>query len=445
MKIAIPSYVKKALSMLSQKGEAYIVGGCVRDSLLGFNPTDYDITTSLTPDEVKSIFHKHPIIKSTGEKHGTVSVIIDGKILEITTFRTESKYLDGRHPSSVSFAKSLSEDLSRRDFTINAMAYNDESGIIDMFNGIRDLKLGIVRTVGNPFERFSEDYLRMLRAIRFAGRFNFKIEEETSKAIKELAGNLDKISKERILAELREILVGKNIKDTLIEYKNVFTTIIKELLPAVDFDQKNKWHAHDVYTHTSYVVSYTRPDFVTRMAALLHDIGKSHSCQEEIVDGKTIRHFRGHPEVSYTMSIPILKNLRVSNKESKEILFLVRNHDCPMQANKKAIKKVLIETPNNDLDLFSKLLDIKRADDLDHIILELPPFNRYFQIAKEIIDSHEVLGINDLAIDGNDLKEIGFEGEDIGKALNRLLESTIDGNLSNDKKSLLEYAMRLKD
>lgn len=237
-RISIPKNIALALKMLNEKGEAYIVGGCVRDALLNLKPTDYDITTSLTPDKIKEVFKDYRIINNNGEKHGTVNVIINKEKIEITTYRYEGEYLDGRHPSFVGFTDDLALDLKRRDFTINAMAYNDSKGLIDYYGGKEDLKNGIIRTVGTPSLRFGEDYLRILRGLRFMGRFNFKIEKETKDAMLNLAYGLKKISSERIVNELKEILVSKNILEILLEYRPIFTTIFPELIDTINFDQK---------------------------------------------------------------------------------------------------------------------------------------------------------------------------------------------------------------
>ncbi len=443
-RISIPKNIALALKMLNEKGEAYIVGGCVRDALLNLKPTDYDITTSLTPDKIKEVFKDYRIINNNGEKHGTVNVIINKEKIEITTYRYEGEYLDGRHPSFVGFTDDLALDLKRRDFTINAMAYNDSKGLIDYYGGKEDLKNGIIRTVGTPSLRFGEDYLRILRGLRFMGRFNFKIEKETKDAMLNLAYGLKKISSERIVNELKEILVSKNILEILLEYRPIFTTIFPELIDTINFDQKSKWHSHDVYTHICYVTSYTKPDFITRLAALLHDIGKPHSYQEEVIDKNVIRHFKGHAKVSYQASIEILKRLKVSNEIKNQVLFLVLYHDIEIMPNKKSIKNILLKMPNLNLELFYKLIDLKKADSLDHTIKTNLDYELILNIAKEIILSGEIITLKELAIDGNDLKILGYHGSDIGKILNYLLKEVIEGRLKNQKEILLKSLVKVR-
>lgn len=442
MDFYIPIHINEILTQLETKGEAFIVGGCVRDLLLGNVPSDYDITTNLKPEEVIGLFKGHKFTNKNGLKHGTVSLIYNNEIVEITTYRCEGKYIDGRHPSEISYSNSLREDLVRRDFTINALAYNPKTGIIDYFEGQKDLKEGIVRAIGNPYQRFSEDYLRILRALRFASRYGFVIEEKTAKALKDLANNLTIISSERIMRELEEILVSKDIFRYLLAYKEVFLTIIPELKSSVNFDQKSIYHKDDVYTHIAYVVSYTKPIFPLRMAALLHDISKPYCFQEEVVDGRVVRHFSGHPEKAYLISQTILSRLKVSKEFREKVLYLVLNHDYIIKFDRLNIKRLLLKTPNHSLELFSLLLDLKKADEMSHAITMHTDFVSLYNLAEDIV-TNDVLNIKDLQIKGYDLASLGVCNSFYGQILKMLLEEVITGKLINKKEELVKRAKEI--
>ena len=433
----LPSYVNLALDILNSKGEAFIVGGCVRDLLLGREPHDYDITTNLKPYEVQELFKDYKQFNNNGLSHGTVTVLIDSYPLEITTYRIDGKYSDGRHPSSVDFTDDLKLDLSRRDFTINAMAYNSNLGLIDFFNGISDLKTGIIRTVGDPYKRFNEDYLRILRALRFKGRFKFNIETNTKYSMQLLAPNLNLISSERINQELHQILISDDILNILLDYKEIIKAIIPEMEKNFDFNQYSKWHFHDVYSHIAYVTSYVKQDFTLRLAALLHDIGKGYCFQEELIDGKLVRHFRGHAEKSCEISRVILNRLRVSNEEKEEILYLILNHDYPLESD-KSIKKLILKTKDRSLDLILKLIDLKEADHKDHLINSYDIDNLRNRVIY-IYNSLDALTIKDLKINGNDLINLGIKGPKIGFYLNECFNKVFNNELQNDHKILLEY------
>lgn len=443
--IILPNHIKKALSIIKEhNGEGYVVGGCVRDILLDTNPHDYDITTSLTPDELILAFKDYEMINNNGIKHGTVSVIINHQVVEITTYRVD-KDCDGRH-ADVCFTRSLLEDVKRRDFTMNAIAYNEEAGIVDLVNGKEDIKNQVIRTVGNPFKRFSEDYLRILRALRFASRLGFKIEAETKKAIHDNYSNLNILSKERILAELKGILIGKYVLDILLEYKDVFSFLIPELLPLIDFDHKSIYHQHDIYTHTAYVVENTNQDFEIRMAALLHDIGKTVVYTEEVKDGIIYRHYKGHPLVSYELAINILARLKVPKKETANILFLVLHHDDNIEATIPDVKKMLKLIPNNP-ELFLKLLNLKYSDRLDHINLDklkLTPLEDLNECYQYIIVNKLPFRISELAINGADLMKLGYKGEEIKITLDIILNKIIAEELENTKASIIGFLKKGK-
>ena len=446
MNINIPSYVEKIMNIINENNkEAYIVGGCVRDSLLGSIPQDWDVTTNMLPKELKKALSGYKIVNKNGEKHGTVTVISDKKEVEITTYRSDSNYPDGRHPEKIRFVTSLEEDLKRRDFTINALAYNKEKGLIDFVGGKKDIENKKIRCVGDPSKRFEEDYLRMLRALRFSSKLGFEIEKKDIEIMHLLKDKLDFISKERIKKELEGILTGKDVFKVLIEFKEIFGVIIPELLECFDFDQKSKYHKHDVYTHICHVVSNTKPDFITRTSALLHDIGKPLSYTEENNNGKIIRHFKGHVEVSADLTKIILKRLKFSNDETKQVLFLVSHHDDYIDENKKTIKRILNRIPSQSLELFNRLIDLKKADRLDHVIFKKEPdLEKIRLLALEIIEKNECLDVKDLKVNGNDMIELGFKGREIKFVLNELLNLVINGEVVNEKKALIEKAKTVK-
>ena len=357
-KITLPKQINKILEMIEKSGEeAYLIGGCVRDAFLGISPQDFDITTSATPEQIKEIFRGEKIIE-TGIKHGTVTVLYEGTTAEITTFRTEAGYSDGRRPDSVSFTSSLFDDTSRRDFTINAIAYNDNTGPVDFHGGIQDIKNKIIRCVGIPEKRFGEDALRILRAIRFASVLDFDIEKRTSDAIHSMSELLYKISAERIASEFSKLICGKAAKKILLEYSDVISVIIPELIPSIGFDQKNYHHIYDVYTHSVVALDYVRPCITLRLSALLHDCGKP-ACFT--VDENGVGHFSGHPEVSAELSDTILRRLKFDNETRNLIVTLVKNHDRQIEATEKAVKRAMGKlTP----EVFFLLIELKRADNI---------------------------------------------------------------------------------
>lgn len=445
-KIVLPEYINKALAFLKNKYpscEAYIVGGSVRDSLLKRTVHDFDITTNLTPTEVMSCFSENHIVNNNGLKHGTVSVVIDHEVVEITTYRNDGTYSDGRHPNEVSFVSTLKEDLKRRDFTINAMAYNSDEGLIDYNEGINDLENKIIRTVGNPYQRFEEDYLRILRALRFSSTLSFEIENKTKEAIHNEKEGLTKISYERIRKELEGILTGPNVFYILKEFSDVLEVIIPELKMCTHFMQNNKYHKHqNLYEHMINVVSLTKPDFILRLAALIHDIGKPDCYSEEIIDGVINGHFYKHPYVSAKYAKVIGERLKLSSNELTELIFLVEYHDAYLFAQKKIVKRMLAKTPNQDVKIFLKLVNLRWADATDHQNLDpefIPKPDELKALVDTIIKENEALRLSDLMVNGNDLMALGYKGKILGIILNDLLEHVIDESLLNQKDELLSY------
>lgn len=446
----IPSDAIRVIETLNNSGyEAYLVGGCVRDMLMGVEPHDWDICTNATPDETKRVMKEHKIYTfDSGIKHGTITAVINGENYEVTTYRSEADYSDGRHPDKVEFITDIHEDLKRRDFTINAMAYNpltDE--LIDDFNGHLDLQNGIIRAVGNASERFDEDSLRILRALRFAIKYQFDIDEYTSLSMHRQRGLLVNISKERITDEVRKMLTsGKPVKAHFMEYKDIIGTIIPEIIPCFDFNQNNKYHKHDVYEHILYVVdNCNTTKFEIKMAALLHDIGKP---KAYIEDMEGWGHFYGHPQISYEMSQGILRDdFRVSTEQLERTLELIQYHDMEVASTKASVKRALNK---HGVDFMYDWFILKQADMDDHIY---PNKNCHYIIdisgiearIQQILDEQSCFSLKDLAIGGKDIMtKLGVKpGKHIGIILNTLLEEVIDEKISNESEVLLNKAVEI--
>ncbi len=440
-KIFLEEKIKKMISELKAYGyDAYAVGGCVRDFLMERKPYDIDITTSATPDDVKHIFSGYRVIP-TGEKHGTVTVVMDGEHIEVTTFRTDSKYSDHRHPDKIEFASRIEDDLSRRDFTINAMAYNDERGMVDPFSGQDDIEKKIIRAVGDPDKRFSEDALRIMRALRFASKSGFDIEEKTADAMRRQKRLLNSVSVERLYSELMRILCGQNAVEVLRNYHDIVGEVIPEIVPMVGFEQHNRHHIYDVFEHTLHVVGAAPDTPLLRMAALLHDCGKPDTYKvDEFGEG----HFDGHASKSAEKADLILRRFHADNDSRYKITELIRLHGREILPTKRAVKRALNKIGE---ELFFMLLDLKNADDS----AKLPEYTKRREeteairaIAKKIADEKECYSETTLAVNGNDLKLIGMkEGQEIGKMLKILLDDVIDGETENDKEKLISRAKEI--
>lgn len=446
----IPSDAIRVIETLNNSGyEAYLVGGCVRDMLMGVEPHDWDICTNATPDETKRVMKEHKIYTfDSGIKHGTITAVINGENYEVTTYRSEADYSDGRHPDKVEFITDIHEDLKRRDFTINAMAYNPLTGeLIDDFNGHLDLKNGIIRAVGNASERFDEDSLRILRALRFAIKYQFNIDEYTSLSMHRQHGLLVNISKERITDEVRKMLTsGKPVKVHFMEYKDIIGTIIPEIIPCFNFNQNNKYHKHDVYEHILYVVdNCNTTKFEIKMAALLHDIGKP---KAYIEDMEGWGHFYEHPQISYEMSQSILRNdFRVSTEQLERTLELILYHDMEVASTKASVKRALNK---HGVDFMYDWFIFKQADMDDHIypnkncnyIIDISGIEARIQ---QILDEQSCFSLKDLAIGGKDIMtKLGVKpGKHIGIILNTLLEEVIDEKISNESDVLLNKAVEI--
>ena len=438
----MPKNVDTAINLLQSAGfEAYAVGGCVRDSLLGKTPNDWDITTSAKPEDMKSVFINFHCI-DTGIKHGTVTVVIDGEPLEITTFRLDGEYEDNRHPKSVTFTSNLGADLGRRDFTVNAMAYSKMTGTVDLFGGQNDLKNKIIRCVGDPDRRFNEDALRILRALRFASALDFEIEEKTAQSLLKNRALLGNISEERIAKELLKLVCGKGAKRILTDFAPVLFEILPELQPMYKNSHDNPHHCYDIYEHTLIAVESIDPEPTLRFAMLLHDCGKP---AVKKFDENGVAHFYGHQRISAEISAQILARLKVSNKFRDEILFLVSNHDrWELYENTEKMPRYLSKF---GLDGVLKLLKVMRAD-----VLAQSPEYRYRldqiadaeEIAKNLAEQKPCLSLSELQINGRTLMDIGIpQGRKLGAVLAQLLDEVIDGVTKNTQEALTTRAREI--
>lgn len=442
MTMDMPKNVDTAINLLQSAGfEAYAVGGCVRDSLLGKTPNDWDITTSAKPEDMKSVFINFHCI-DTGIKHGTVTVVIDGEPLEITTFRLDGEYEDNRHPKSVTFTSNLGADLGRRDFTVNAMAYSKMTGTVDLFGGQNDLKNKIIRCVGDPDRRFNEDALRILRALRFASALDFEIEEKTAQSLLKNRALLGNISEERIAKELLKLVCGKGAKRILTDFAPVLFEILPELQPMYKNSHDNPHHCYDIYEHTLIAVESIDPEPTLRFAMLLHDCGKP---AVKKFDENGVAHFYGHQRISAEISAQILARLKVSNKFRDEILFLVSNHDrWELYENTEKMPRYLSKF---GLDGVLKLLKVMRAD-----VLAQSPEYRYRldqiadaeEIAKNLAEQKPCLSLSELQINGRTLMDIGIpQGRKLGAVLAQLLDEVIDGVTKNTQEALTTRAREI--
>ncbi|SEP54761.1 tRNA nucleotidyltransferase (CCA-adding enzyme) [Lachnospiraceae bacterium NE2001] len=443
IKIEMPQDVRLIIEKLNEAGfEAYAVGGCVRDSILQRKPNDWDITTSATPYEVKDIFRR---TVDTGLKHGTVTVMLKNEGYEVTTFRIDGEYTDHRRPDGVTFTRELSEDLLRRDFTINAMAYNDESGVVDLYGGLGDLENGVIRCVGEPDDRFDEDALRIMRAVRFAAQLGFTIEEKTRKAAAKHAPELANVSAERIETELTKLLLSPYPEKIIDMYE---LGITREVLPEFDrmmeTPQNSPFHKFDVGRHTVEVIKNVPATKVMRYAALLHDIGKP-DCKT--TDEGGVDHFKGHAVRSEEMVEPILRRLKMDNDTIRDVKKIVYWHDYGISGTttKKSLRRMLSKMGAQYFDSF---VAIRRADmagqsdylaDWKAMVLE-----ELIQSHDEIIAEGNALTLKDLAIGGADLKTLGIQpGPEMGRILNDLLDKVLEDPTLNTKEQLIQVVTSL--
>ena len=444
----IPQPALKILDLLEAAGhEAYVVGGCVRDALMGRTPADWDITTSAKPDQIKAAAAAAGLKTiDTGIAHGTVTVIIDHEPFEVTTYRADGVYSDGRHPDSIEFLDRIDGDLARRDFTINAMAYNPARGLVDHFGGQADLQAGILRAVGDPRERFTEDALRIVRGLRFAAQLGFTIEAETSDAMHELRGLLDDIAVERIWIEFAGLLCGQYAVPVLREYHDIVFTIIPELAIEYEFDQHNPFHVYDVWEHTLHALEAAPPDMdaTVRLALLLHDIGKPHCL---VIDEDGRGWAIGHDKEGEPIAREVCKHLKLSRADRETVTHLVANHMFPIPDTERAMRRFLVRHgAENAQNLFA----IRRCDKvgLGHEQSPENPMSVAFAKAEKLMDeqlnAEPVFGVKELAINGRDLIDVGVpQGPEIGRVLDALLEAVVDGDVPNEHSALITRAQQL--
>ncbi len=447
----VPKGASEVIRALETAGyEAYLVGGCVRDMLLSeidsrVEPHDWDICTSAKPDEMKMAFSGHRTI-DTGLKHGTITVLMPDGQYEVTTYRIDGTYSDGRHPDFVAFTNSITEDLSRRDFTINAMAAaTDENGsatgIIDPFGGKDDLVRKRLRCVGEPTARFDEDALRILRAIRFASRLGLEIDRATHEAMLDRRSLLQRISVERIMDELGKILLTDLGWDYLRKYRDILIEILPEIRPCVDFAQHNPWHCYDVFDHILISVGKAPMDLTMRMAMLLHDIGKPAAAS---TDEAGIDHFYGHPGISAEMAESILSRLHCSNQLTHDVTELVRYHDVEVSPSARTLRRLLNMLGEEQL---KRLIQVKRADTAAQSEMarerKFGELDQSEELLNQILAQQQAFSLKDLAITGKDLLDQGIApGPELGARLQRALDAVIDGIAENEREALLEIALR---
>ena len=437
----LPNNVLFCIQALNAQGfEAYAVGGCVRDSLLGLTPHDYDLCTSASPEQICKVFQEHDLLRN-GEKHGTIGVILDQQVYEITSFRTEGGYSDGRHPDWVHFVTDLKQDLARRDFTVNAMAFHPSHGYIDPWGGQKDLADHILRAVGDPKTRFQEDALRILRGVRFSVRFGLTPEENTFRAMCDLTPTMDQLARERVFDELCKLLPLVNQQD-LTQFSPVITQVIPELAPTVGFDQRSPHHIYDVFTHTAYVVAAVPPTLSLRWAALLHDIGKVPAFT---TDETGRGHFYGHAGLSAQMANDLLLRLKAPNVLREQVVFLIKQHMTPLEPDRRLLRRRLSQYGEERV---RQLLALQHADFSSKGTGTDEEEAVFFQIEvllNTLCQEVSCLSLRTLAVSGNDLLEIGFApGPAVGKCLSLLLSFVIDEQLPNEKAALLQAAETIR-
>ncbi len=442
MTITLPAYVLTALEKLHNAGhEAYVVGGCVRDTLLGRKPNDWDITTSALPKDTMRVFSGYRIIP-TGIEHGTVSVMIDGNPLEITTYRIDGTYSDNRHPDNVTYTRNLQEDLARRDFTINALAYHPHNGLTDCFSGVADLDKQQIACVGDPEKRFTEDALRILRALRFSAQLGFSIEKMTAKAIHRLAPLLRRVAAERIQVELVKLLCGDYAKSVMLSYSDVFGVLLPEIVPMFGLEQSNPYHFLSVYEHTVETVCSVKNDRILRLTMLFHDSGKP-ACYTRDENG--IDHFHGHAPVSAAIAEQAMSRLCFDRQTIDTVKKLIIHHDDDLSIEDYSIKRLLNRL---GAELSLALIEVQKADVYGQHPDKLDRIHSLDTIAtriQQLIDEQCCFTLKSLAITGDDLLSIGFQrNKKLGDTLNFLLDEVMAERLPNERATLLKFAEKLK-
>lgn len=426
----------KVLNKLTDAGyDAYIVGGSVRDNILDIPTNDVDITTAATPDEIIEVFKDYRTL-DVGMEHGTVPVIIKGEPVEITTFRHDGKYSDGRRPDNVSFTKSLKEDVLRRDFTINAIAYSQKDGIVDLVGGIDDINNKLIKAVGSPNERFKEDPLRIMRGLRFASKLGFNIEPKTEQAMIDNKGLLKNVSAERLQIEFNKLIKGQSARAILVKYAEIIAEFIPEIKPMINFDQKNPNHIYDVWEHSAVVVQNADDDLAHKLAGVFHDIGKPQTFTFD--EEKKVGRFFGHAEESVKIADKVMRNLKYSNKMRERVLNLIEDHDGSLSSKPYRIKKEVYE---KGPERFFDMINFRRADDSAKNPDKLAMYSDYDKIekiAQDYLNDNPILSHKDLAIKPKDIIELGYKGKHIGQALDKLCLLVISGH-KNDRESQIEH------
>ena len=432
----IPSAVQLIIETLNQAGyEAYAVGGCVRDALLGLEPHDWDICTSALPGQVSETFPDRRIY-TVGIQHGTVVLPIEGENYEITTYRADGDYTDHRHPDGVTFVSSLRDDLSRRDFTINAMAFHPKEGVIDFFEGQEDLKKGLIRCVGDPEQRFEEDGLRILRALRFASRYGFTIEGDTGRALRKKAPLLNYVAGERIWTELKGFFAGSSPARLLNDYRDVFAVVMPEISAMFDVPQNNPHHCYDVWEHTCYSVDYAAGDGVLGFVLLFHDSGKP-ACHRR--DERGIDHFFGHPQKSAELALQVLDRFHCDNQTKETVDLLIRWHDRCWRVSRRGAKKLLAALGSERTQLLFRVINADiRAQSPEFLPQKLEVLEQWRTQVAQLEQENACLHLRDLAVSGRDLMEIGIgPGPEMGTILKELLEAVLNDEVANDRSALL--------
>lgn len=436
--IRIPGEVRQVLEILNNNGyEAYIVGGCVRDCILSKNPNDWDIATNARPREIKALFEK---TIDTGIKHGTVTVLINSWSCEVTTYRIDGEYADSRRPESVGFTSSLTDDLSRRDFSINAIAYHPGEGFIDPFGGMNDIEKRIIRAVGEAGKRFQEDALRMLRAVRFSAQLDFTVDSRVMQSIKDNSHLIQNMSHERVRDELTKILVsGHPMKFILLRDANILQYVLPEFEVCFHTVQNHPYHVYNVAIHTLYAVSNIENDRILRWTMLLHDTGKPLT---KTTDGNNVDHFYGHPEKSVQLAEAVLRRLRFDNKSVSRILRLIKFHDRNITPTFKSVRKAVAAVGD---DIFLDLIKVqaadKKAQNPEYLKDRVDKLNQIKDIYLYIKEKNECLGLKDLAVNGDDLIGLGFmQGKEIRVILDRLLDMVIENPQLNNREKLMEIS-----
>lgn len=434
--IDLPAHAARAIAQLEDAGyETWAVGGCVRDSLRGAEPHDWDLCTAAKPAQMQTVFAGERVLE-TGLKHGTLTVLTDSGPLEITSFRADGGYSDGRHPDGVRFVPDVTADLARRDFTVGAMAWHPQRGLCDPFRGLDDLQDGILRAVGDPDARFQEDALRILRGVRFASQLGFAVETQTAAAMRRQVGRLALIAAERIREELTGMLCGRFAIRALRDFSDILTAVLPELAPMVDCAQQNPYHLYNVWEHSARAVGQTPTEPCLRWAMLLHDCGKP-ACKT--VDENGVGHFYGHPGVSRDIAASLMRRLRFSNEQTARILLLVEQHDRPLGDNDKLVRRRLVQIGE---ERFRDLLAIKKGDAVGQ---GTHPENAAAlweteRRLNEVLTQDACLSLRQLAVNGNDMTALGLHGPAVGQMLHSLLDAVVDGTLDNTRQALLAFA-----